>query len=115
MRADVPSVRSSEALARAVELMHREGVRELPVVDDGCVVGMLSRTDIEPYLGNLEWTAVRLAMTDEPITVGQDTAVDQVKRALVEHRVNAVPVVSDGGLVGMITRHDLLRALTVDD
>lgn len=115
MRVDVPSVRSSEALARAADLMQRHGVREIPVVDDGRVVGMLSRTDLEPYVGHLEWTAVRLAMTNDPITVGRDMAAAQVKQVLVDHRVNAVPVVSDDRLVGVITRHDLLRAVTIDD
>ncbi len=112
MRSDVTSVRSSDPLARAADLMHRQGVRELPVVDDGCVVGMLSRTDFQPYVGHLEWTVVRIAMTDAPITVSHDASTDDVRRVLVAHRVNAVPVMVDDRLVGIITRHDLLRAIT---
>jgi CBS domain-containing protein len=111
MRSDVTSVRSSDALARAADLMRRLSVRELPVVDDGRVVGILSRTDFQPYVGHLEWTAVRIAMSGDPITVPDDATADDVRRVLVEHGVNAVPVVSDGRLVGIITRHDLLRAI----
>lgn len=111
MRPDLTSVRSSDALARAADLMHRLGVRELPVVDDGCVVGMVSRTDFQPYVGHLEWTTVRIAMTDDPITVSDAATADDVRRVLVAHRVNAVPVVADDRLVGIITRHDLLRAI----
>jgi tRNA nucleotidyltransferase (CCA-adding enzyme) len=111
MRSDVTSIRSSDALARAAEIMRRLGVRELPVVDDESIVGILSRTDFQPYIGHLEWTAVRIAMTGDPVTVSQDSTADDVRRVLVTHGVNAVPVVADGRLVGIITRHDLLRTI----
>lgn len=109
MRSDVTSVRSSDALARAAELMRRLDVRELPVVDDDRVVGILSRTDFQAYVGHLEWTTVLVAMTAEPITVSHDATTDEVRRVLVANRVNAVPVLVDERLVGVITRHDLLR------
>lgn len=112
MRSDVTPVRSSDALARAADLMHRDGAREIPVVDDGRVVGMLSKSDLEPHVGHLEWTVVRIAMTPDPITVSHDWPVEQVTQVLVELQVNAVPVVSGDCLVGIIRRHDLLRATT---
>jgi CBS domain-containing protein len=111
MRSDLTSVRSSDALARAAEIMHRQGVRELPVEDDGHVVGILSRTDLEPYVGHLEWTVVRIAMTDDPVKVTDDATAAYVRQVLVDHHVNAVPVVAEDRLVGIITRHDLLRVI----
>jgi tRNA nucleotidyltransferase (CCA-adding enzyme) len=115
MRSDVIFVGPSDALARAADVMHRLGAREVPVVDGGRVVGMLSKTDLEPHVGHLEWTAVHVAMTADPITVDHDATAERVKQVLIDHNVNAVPVVSDAGLVGIISRHDLLRATTIDD
>jgi CBS domain-containing protein len=112
MRRDVPAIVSDESLARAADLMAMAGCRELPVVGDGGrLVGIVARTDLEPYRGHLEWTSVRAAMTLEPATVGEDTPVHSVARLLLERQVNAVPVVVDGILVGMIARSDLLRLL----
>lgn len=109
MRTAVASVAPSDSLARAAELMKHFAVRELAVVDDGALVGILARSDLDPHFGHLEWTAVRIAMTAHPRTIGPDAPIDDVARALREGSFNAVPVVQDGALVGMVSRHDFLR------
>ena len=111
MRADAPVVRPSERLSHAAERMATFGVRELAVVDDGVLVGIVTRTDLEPYVGHLEWTAVRVAMTPEPRTVAPDAPIARVAETLIDGRWNGVPVVQEHSLMGMISRQDLLRAL----
>ena len=111
MRTGVPFVASTDRLARAAESMTTFGVRELAVVDDGVVVGIITRTDLEPYVGQLEWTIVRLAMTPSPRTVRPGDSVAAVATVLLEGSFNGVPVVIDRMLAGMISRHDLLRML----
>jgi CBS domain-containing protein len=46
-------------------------------------------------------------MTKVLITVGPDTAVGEIARLLVTHRINAVPVVADGCLIGLVSQTDL--------
>ena len=111
MRPNARFVQPSDPLAHAVELMRLLGVRELPVVEHGRVVGIVARRDLEPYVGYLEWTPVRTAMTSDPITVSTDVPASDVAQILVSRHLNAVPVVSAGSLIGMISRHDLLRLL----
>jgi tRNA nucleotidyltransferase (CCA-adding enzyme) len=114
MRSDVAPVRSSDALNRVADLMQRHGVRQVAVVDDGRVVGIVSKGDLEPHVGQLEWTTVRIAMTADPITVVHDAPVAEVRQLLVAHRLNAVPVLSGGRLVGIVSRHELLHLAWID-
>jgi signal-transduction protein with cAMP-binding, CBS, and nucleotidyltransferase domain len=43
---DVVAVASSASVLDALETIVREGVEHVPVVDDGCVVGICTRTDV---------------------------------------------------------------------
>ena len=87
-------------------------VREIPVVEDGRVVGILARSDVEPHVGQLEWTPVRIAMTARPRTVSPDMLIADVAEVLLDGCFNGIPVVAGETLAGMITRHDLLRVLS---
>ncbi len=109
MRAATPTVAPADRLAKAAEIMTTFGVRELPVVDGGRVVGIVTRTDFEPYIGQLEWTVVRLAMTAPAQTIAPDAPVSAVARVLLDGGFNGMPVAVDGVLAGMISRQDLLR------
>jgi CBS domain-containing protein len=111
MRATPPSVAPGDPLARAQELMTAFAVRELAVVDDGRVVGILTRADLRPHLGYLEIRPVGLAMTPNPTTVDATAPVPAIAEALVGGGFNALPVVTDGALEGMISREDLVRLL----
>jgi len=114
MRSDLPAPGPDESLARAAELMALLELRELAVVDAGELVGILAQRDLRPYLGHLEWTNVRAAMTRDPITVAPDTSVEAVARLLVDHCFNCVPVVAKRALLGTIRRADLLRLIFED-
>ena len=47
------------------------------------------------------------AMTKVVITVGPDTSIGEIARLLIAHRISAVPVVSDGRLLGLVNQTDL--------
>jgi CBS domain-containing protein len=111
MRTAVASVAPADRLSRVAEFMTIYEVRELPVVENGVLVGIVTRSDLEPYVGQLEWTPVRLAMSSPPRTVGPDEPVYAVAKVLAEESFNGVPVVVDRALAGMISRHDLVRVL----
>ncbi|ADJ14592.1 CBS domain-containing protein [Halalkalicoccus jeotgali] len=59
---------------------------------------------------------VREIMTTDVVTVEADSGVGEVLSILAgeDRDINRVPVLEDGGLVGIITREDLLRALRVE-
>ena len=51
-------------------------------------------------------------MTSDPVTVGPDASVEEAARVIAERRHNRLPVVEHGRLVGVVTRVDVLEALT---
>ena len=100
-----------ESLARAAELMRGADVRTLPVVQRGLVVGILTKSDLEPFRGREEWSTVQLAM-EAPLTVAPEAPVAEVARVLLDRGFGAVPVAVDDVAVGMVGRQDLLHVLT---
>lgn len=51
-------------------------------------------------------------MTADPVTIEPDATVDDAARVIAETRHNRLPVVEHGRLVGVVTRLDVLEALT---
>ena len=51
-------------------------------------------------------------MTADPLTVTPDTSVDEAAKLIAEHKHNRLPVVEGGRVVGVVTRLDVLDALT---
>jgi CBS domain-containing protein len=111
MRAAPTSVAAGDSLARAARLMESVPTRELPVTEGRRLVGILTRTDMEPYRGHFEWTLVRVAMTLDPVTVPPEAPIGDVVTLLLDRGFNSVPVCAGGELQGMIARSDVLRTL----
>lgn len=132
---DVVTVHPQSSLSGAIEEMDEGAIHQLPVLEDGeSLVGILTMSDIvfsawfEP--GNQsEKRIVRNrpdqegrrareqevdglvaeAMTDDPDTVAPGKDVRDAARVMEKDRYNALPVVGDAGLEGIVTRTDLLR------
>ncbi|MFN8625008.1 MAG: CBS domain-containing protein [Candidatus Binatia bacterium] len=98
-------------LADAQELMSREGTHQLPVVENGTLVGMLSDRDLHAHSGYLDRTRVDAAMSYGVIAVSPADTAQHAARVLIERRINAVPVVEQERLIGIVTKTDLLRLL----
>lgn len=111
MRTRTGAVRPDASLQRAHEQMTALSVREVPVVEEGKLVGIVSASDLDPHRGRLEWVPVRTAMTADPVTVAPETPVAEVARCLRERGINGVPVVEGRTVVGMVSRHELLAAI----
>ena len=54
---------------------------------------------------------VRRIMTKDPITVGPDDVVKDVSNMMVSKKIQQIPVVEDGKLLGIVTSYDLWRDL----
>jgi CBS domain-containing protein len=70
------------------------------------------RSDLLPACrAVLDGTPVREAMTAEPVTIEAKASIEEAVRLLIARRVNRLPVLRRGKLVGIVTRHDLLAGL----
>ncbi|MBN1579681.1 MAG: CBS domain-containing protein [Anaerolineae bacterium] len=109
VRTLVPSM----TIIRAYELMQRYGHEGFPVLEDGHVVGVLSRRETERAIGlGLEHAAISTYMTKGTIQVRPDEPIEMVQQVMMDYGIGQVPVVSESGkLLGIVTRTDLIRHL----
>ncbi|WP_245625926.1 IMP dehydrogenase, partial [Haloparvum sedimenti] len=116
-RENVVTVSPEMTVREADSTMEREGVSGAPVVDeDDTVLGIISGTDIRPYLEVGEEDAVREAMTDEVITVDEDVDARAALELMYDHKIERVPVVDDDDrLVGLVTMQGILQRREHED
>jgi IMP dehydrogenase len=110
-REDVVTASPTQTVREVDEMMERDGVSGAPVVDDDDVVlGIISGTDIRPFLEVGDSDQVREAMTDEVITATTDVTARQALELMYDHKIERVPIVDDADrLVGLVTMQGILQ------
>jgi CBS domain-containing protein len=53
-------------------------------------------------------------MSEDPITISPDASVAEAARMIAHHKHNRLPVVEHGRMIGVVTRIDVLDALTAE-
>jgi CBS domain-containing protein len=80
----------------------------------GGVVFLESMSHFEERLRKAFGSTARDMMTEDPVTIEPDATVEEAARMIARKRHNRLPVVEHGRLVGVVTRLDVLDALTAD-
>jgi CBS domain-containing protein len=140
MTADVITVRPDTTVGELADILAKNKISGVPVVDDqGRVLGMVSEADIilqdadlhfPYYIQFLEsviylqsvhkfeerfrkafGSKVTEVMSDEVVAVSPDSTVREVATLMADRTVNRLPVTEDGRLVGIVTRGDIVRAI----
>jgi CBS domain-containing protein len=108
------TVRPEASIEEAIDLLLREQISGLPVLDDDDrLVGVITEFALLAiaYDRRVKNHTVSQHMTRELITVDIDDPVSRVADLCIVHRVRRVPVTKEGRMVGVIARRDVLRAL----
>lgn len=104
-------------LFTAIERLLEHGLTAAPVVDArGALVGILSEADcLRATLAGAYHDdahgAVGEYMTVAPDTIDVDADIIHAAEGLLLDHRHGLPVVEDGRLVGILSRHDVLRAV----
>ena len=104
--------------------MAQARIRHLIVVEDDCVVGIITDRDIRLNLPSpatslsvwelnflLASLTVRSVMTSSVLVVESQRPIAEAARIMIDHKIGALPVVDDGRLVGIVTESDFVRAM----
>jgi CBS domain-containing protein len=108
----------ADPVREAVAAMVREDIGSVVVRDDGRIVGILTLRELARGLqdlgpGLLEAPVSRV-MDPAPATVHPEDPADGLRAMMTERHVSHAVVVKDGGLVGVVSFHDIARSAVKD-
>jgi CBS domain-containing protein len=142
MTREVVAAHHDTTVNLVARLMADKAISGIPIVEDGRVVGIVTELDLivrntrlEPpaffalldaripletpghyreRLRHMLGTLARDVMTEKVVTVGPDEDLEALAELMVKRRVNPVPVVEDGRLVGIVARSDIIAMMARD-
>ena len=124
MSSPIYVIEKNEPIQRARNLMFKYGIGRLPVLENGKLVGIVTKYDITNRLNQAapEWrrrpidkVPIQVVMTETPITIYPDATMSQGAELMVENGISGLPVERDGEIVGMITSRDMIRYFADQD
>jgi CBS domain-containing protein len=113
MSSGVHPIAPDASLVEAARQMRVSGVGGLPVQEpDGTIIGIVTERDIivRALAEGLDARAgrVRDVATLEPVTCAPDEEIGVALARMSKHDVHRLPVVEDGGLVGVVSVADIV-------
>ena len=133
MKSPVITVNKDATIKECGDILEKHVINGAPVVDDGRVVGVITRADIfksilprypeifkdERSLSNLEYVKERISkvikikvtevMGSPAMTLDQDTPVCKAGSILILRKIKQMPIMKDDQLVGIVTLTDIFR------
>jgi CBS domain-containing protein len=139
----VVSVQLETRVSDIARLMSEHGISGLPVVDAANrVVGVVTELDMiarnthfklpnfififdnmiplelpghyRERLEKILGTTAQEIMSEPAVTIGSDASIEALAELMVERKINPVPVVDQGRLVGIVSRSDIIRLMAED-
>lgn len=109
------TIAPNKTLADAVAVMTGQDVGSLVVFEGGRMVGMLTFREVLKAVqqGGAAWGGMAISgvMVREPMTAGPEMEVDELRRFMVEQHMRYLPVMDGGTLMGVISFHDVAKAV----
>jgi len=85
----------------------------MPVVDKGNLIGIICQSDVLKGLkaGSIQDLSVRDVMVENVITAPPTESAVNIAKTMIEKKVNRIPIIDNGKLVGIVTRGDIIKAV----
>jgi acetoin utilization protein AcuB len=120
MTREVVTLSPQTTAAEALALCREKGIRHLPVMDEGRLIGIVSDRDLRsatPALGDparaeaLQKIRVLGVMVRDVLMAHPEDPIEQAANTMREKRIGCLPVLEAGELVGILTSSDVMEAL----
>lgn len=103
------------SISEAVEIMNEQDVGSLVVFSRGAMVGMLTFRQVLQAVqkGGADWQALTVehVMLRDPLVASPNMEMDELRRLMVEHHQRYLPVMEDHTLLGVVSFHDVAKAV----
>lgn len=105
---DPTTIKSSKTINELMQLTNELSISGMPVVDDGKLMGIVTRRDFR-YADNLsEFVSSIMTPHDKLITVKEGFDQEEVKKLMYNNRIEKILVIDDeGSLTGLVTMKDI--------
>jgi len=112
----IPELNRDSVISEAARIMSHYRMRTLPVVHNGKIEGQVSaRRIVELISKHLAESKLRIVasniMTSDPIVIDCHKAVSAARSIMKRRRIDHLPVVENGRLVGIITSSDIMKVM----
>jgi CBS domain-containing protein len=99
----------------AVSIMSEKDIGSLVVMNQGSMVGMLTFREVLQALhrkkGSIQGLRVDAIMVKNPRSIEPNVEVDELRSVMLDHHIRYMPVVEGDKLVGVLSFHDVARAV----
>lgn len=125
MTQDVITISPDSTFSEAMDLIRKKGIRRLPVVKDGKVVGIVTEKDLlsaspsqATTLDVWELTSllnklkIKQIMRKEVIHVHPNTPIEDAAKIMADKKIGSLVVLEEEKLVGIITESDIFKVFT---
>ena len=122
MSSPVVSIPANTPINEALNLMRKEHIRRMPVMQNDKLVGIISDHDLlnaspSPATSLSIWEmnyllskiTVKDVMTKDVITVSVSTPIEEAARIMADSKIGGLPVMRGDQVVGIITETDLFK------
>ena len=111
MSRGVHTLSPQTTIQQARKLVRRYGHEGFPVVENGRLLGILTRREVDRAIHHgLGDAAARDYMHKGGVSVSPSDTVADVQRVMIEHGLGQVPVEEAGNFIGIVTRTDVISA-----
>ncbi len=111
---DVVTIKQDASIKDIIKLLVEHKVTGLPIVDEEmCILGVVTEKDVLKMLhaSHGRSTSVSHLMTTDIVSFDENDDLMNVYECLVENNFRRVPILSQGKLVGIVSRRDIIRFL----
>jgi CBS domain-containing protein len=118
----------NRSVGAVLTLFRERGISHVPVVDEGKLMGIISIADVieqvfqprkKQTVGDIKGEKIsvlnvpaRGIMAKPVITVKPETTLREAEKTMHDHDISCLPIVTDGRLVGIVTKLDFLEPIS---
>lgn len=122
MAEKIVTISADDRLSTVEDIMTLGGVRHMPVVRAGLLVGVVSERDLlraslsnltafgsEQRRAFLQAVEIKRVMSTPPVVIHPDATPEEAALVMAEKKIGCLPVVEGDDLIGLVTETDVLR------